>query len=64
VLVAPVSVGAGAITAAGSVITGDVPADAMAIGRGEQVVKPKRAAEWRARRQAEIAKKQQRQGKR
>jgi bifunctional UDP-N-acetylglucosamine pyrophosphorylase/glucosamine-1-phosphate N-acetyltransferase len=64
VLVAPVSVGAGAITAAGSVITDDVPADAMALARGEQVVKPKRAAEWRARRQAEIAKKQQRQGKR
>jgi bifunctional UDP-N-acetylglucosamine pyrophosphorylase/glucosamine-1-phosphate N-acetyltransferase len=65
VLVAPVSVGAGAITAAGSVITGDVPADAMAIARGEQVVKPKRAAEWRARRRAEIAKKhEQRQGKR
>jgi len=64
-LVAPVSVGAGAITAAGSVITDDVPADAMAIARGEQVVKPKRAAEWRARRRAEIAKKQQqRQGKR
>jgi bifunctional UDP-N-acetylglucosamine pyrophosphorylase / glucosamine-1-phosphate N-acetyltransferase len=65
-LVAPVSVGAGAITAAGSVITDDVPVDAMALARGEQVVKPKRAAEWRARRRAEIAKKQQqqRQGKR
>jgi bifunctional UDP-N-acetylglucosamine pyrophosphorylase / glucosamine-1-phosphate N-acetyltransferase len=61
----PVSIGAGAITAAGSVITADVPEDAMALARGQQVVKPKRAAEWRARRRAEMAEKQQqRQGKR
>jgi bifunctional UDP-N-acetylglucosamine pyrophosphorylase/glucosamine-1-phosphate N-acetyltransferase len=38
-LVAPVTVGARAITAAGSVITEDVPADAMAIARGRQVNK-------------------------
>jgi bifunctional UDP-N-acetylglucosamine pyrophosphorylase / glucosamine-1-phosphate N-acetyltransferase len=66
-LVAPVTVGAGAITAAGSVITEDVPADAMALARGQQVIKPKRAAEWRARRREEMAAKkqqQQRQGKR
>ena len=48
-LVAPVSVGAGAIVAAGSVITGDVPADALSIARGRQVDKPGRATEFRAR---------------
>ncbi|QYU68264.1 hypothetical protein J4558_26135 [Leptolyngbya sp. 15MV] len=41
-LVAPVRVGARAITAAGSVITEDVPDDALAIARGRQVVKPGR----------------------
>ncbi|MGQ0736375.1 MAG: bifunctional UDP-N-acetylglucosamine diphosphorylase/glucosamine-1-phosphate N-acetyltransferase GlmU [Acidobacteriota bacterium] len=35
-LVAPVTVGRGAYVAAGSTITGDVPADALAIGRGRQ----------------------------
>ncbi|MCB9777177.1 MAG: bifunctional UDP-N-acetylglucosamine diphosphorylase/glucosamine-1-phosphate N-acetyltransferase GlmU [Alphaproteobacteria bacterium] len=39
-LVAPVSVGDGAIVGAGSTIVGDVPADALALGRGSQVVKP------------------------
>jgi bifunctional UDP-N-acetylglucosamine pyrophosphorylase / glucosamine-1-phosphate N-acetyltransferase len=62
-LVAPVKIGDGAYVAAGSVITADVPADALAIARGQQAVKPKRAAEIRARRSAEKAKKQQRQGK-
>jgi bifunctional UDP-N-acetylglucosamine pyrophosphorylase/glucosamine-1-phosphate N-acetyltransferase len=47
-LVAPVTVGDGAIVAAGSVITEDVPADALAIARGRQAVKPGRAAEMRA----------------
>jgi bifunctional UDP-N-acetylglucosamine pyrophosphorylase/glucosamine-1-phosphate N-acetyltransferase len=46
-LVAPVSVGAGAITAAGSVITEDVAPDALAIARGRQVQKPGRAASMR-----------------
>ena len=46
-LVAPVAVGDGAFIAAGSVITGDVPADAMAIARGQQVTKPGRAKDWR-----------------
>ncbi len=41
-LVAPVTVGARALVAAGSVITEDVPADAMAIARGRQAVKPGR----------------------
>ena len=49
-LVAPVAIGDGAILAAGSVITGDVPSDALAIARGQQVVKPGRAKEWRERR--------------
>jgi len=38
-LVAPVTVGDGAITAAGSVITKDVAADALAIARGQQAEK-------------------------
>ena len=48
-LVAPVSVGAGAIVAAGSVITDDVPADALSIARGQQVDKPGRATKIRER---------------
>ncbi len=48
-LVAPVKVGDGAIVAAGSVIVRDVPADALSIARGQQVDKPGRAAEIRAR---------------
>jgi bifunctional UDP-N-acetylglucosamine pyrophosphorylase/glucosamine-1-phosphate N-acetyltransferase len=51
-LVAPVTVGDGAIVAAGSVITEDVPADALAIARGRQAVKPGRAAAIRAARKA------------
>jgi bifunctional UDP-N-acetylglucosamine pyrophosphorylase/glucosamine-1-phosphate N-acetyltransferase len=39
-LVAPVTVGDGALTASGSVITEDVPAEAIAIGRSRQVTKP------------------------
>jgi bifunctional UDP-N-acetylglucosamine pyrophosphorylase / glucosamine-1-phosphate N-acetyltransferase len=39
-LVAPVTVGDGALTASGSVITEDVPAEAVAIGRARQVTKP------------------------
>jgi bifunctional UDP-N-acetylglucosamine pyrophosphorylase/glucosamine-1-phosphate N-acetyltransferase len=38
-LVAPVTVGAGAYIGSGSVITDDVPAEALALGRGRQVVK-------------------------
>jgi bifunctional UDP-N-acetylglucosamine pyrophosphorylase/glucosamine-1-phosphate N-acetyltransferase len=52
-LVAPVKVGAGAITAAGSVITKDVPADALAIARGTQSDKPGWAKAFRARKQQE-----------
>ena len=48
-LVAPVTVGEGAYIAAGSTITHDVPADALALGRARQVVKPGWARERRAR---------------
>jgi bifunctional UDP-N-acetylglucosamine pyrophosphorylase/glucosamine-1-phosphate N-acetyltransferase len=48
-LVAPVQIGDGAIIAAGSVITRDVPPDALSIGRGQQVDKPGRAAAVRER---------------
>jgi len=47
-LVAPLTVGAGAYIAAGSCITEDVPADALALGRSRQVTKPGWAAEKRA----------------
>ncbi|KZL02044.1 MULTISPECIES: bifunctional UDP-N-acetylglucosamine diphosphorylase/glucosamine-1-phosphate N-acetyltransferase GlmU [unclassified Pseudovibrio] len=47
VLVAPVKLGDGAFVAAGSVVTSDVPADALAIGRGQQVNKEGRAAVMR-----------------
>jgi bifunctional UDP-N-acetylglucosamine pyrophosphorylase/glucosamine-1-phosphate N-acetyltransferase len=46
-LVAPVTVGKGAYIGAGSCITDDVPADALALGRSRQVNKPNWAAEKR-----------------
>ena len=46
-LVAPVTVGEGAIVAAGSTISGDVEADALSIERAEQVTKPGWAARFR-----------------
>lgn len=39
-LVAPVTVGDDALTASGSVITEDVPAEALALGRAKQINKP------------------------
>ena len=39
-LVAPVTVGDGAMTGSGSVITEDVPAEAIALGRAKQINKP------------------------
>jgi bifunctional UDP-N-acetylglucosamine pyrophosphorylase/glucosamine-1-phosphate N-acetyltransferase len=52
ILVAPVTIGAGAYVAAGSTITEDVPEDALALGRARQVTKPGWAAKRRARRAA------------
>jgi bifunctional UDP-N-acetylglucosamine pyrophosphorylase/glucosamine-1-phosphate N-acetyltransferase len=46
-LVAPVKIGDGAYIGSGSVITQDVPADALAVGRGRQAVKPGWAARLR-----------------
>ncbi|HEX4768400.1 MAG TPA: bifunctional UDP-N-acetylglucosamine diphosphorylase/glucosamine-1-phosphate N-acetyltransferase GlmU [Lichenihabitans sp.] len=46
-LVAPVTVGDGAFVGSGSVITEDVPADALALGRGRQTVKDGWAAAFR-----------------
>ena len=48
-LVAPVKIGEGAIVAAGSVITEEVPANALSLGRARQVTKPGRADTIRAR---------------
>jgi bifunctional UDP-N-acetylglucosamine pyrophosphorylase/glucosamine-1-phosphate N-acetyltransferase len=42
-LVAPIKIGDGAYIASGSVITDDVPADALALGRARQEIKPGRA---------------------
>ncbi|MBQ2841059.1 MAG: hypothetical protein II996_06275 [Oscillospiraceae bacterium] len=43
-LIAPVTVGEGALVAAGSTITDEVPADALAIARARQTVKEERAS--------------------
>jgi bifunctional UDP-N-acetylglucosamine pyrophosphorylase / glucosamine-1-phosphate N-acetyltransferase len=51
-LVAPVAIGAGAIVAAGSVITRDVEGDALGVARGIQEVKPGWAARFRERMRA------------
>ncbi len=55
-LVAPVTVGAGAYVGSGSVVTKDVPADALTVARGRQVEKNGWAQTFRA---AQRAKKQQ-----
>ena len=47
-LVAPVTIGAGAIVAAGSTVTTNVPGDALCLVRSEQVNKPGWAAKFRA----------------
>lgn len=48
-LVAPVTIGDGAYVASGSVITENVPGDALAFGRARQEVKPERAKAVRER---------------
>ena len=48
-LVAPIEIGDGAYLAAGSVITEPVPADALALGRARQALKPDWAKKRRAR---------------
>jgi bifunctional UDP-N-acetylglucosamine pyrophosphorylase / glucosamine-1-phosphate N-acetyltransferase len=54
-LVAPVKVGDGAITGAGSVITKEVAANALAVTRAEQKVIPGWAEKFRTRKKAEKA---------
>jgi bifunctional UDP-N-acetylglucosamine pyrophosphorylase/glucosamine-1-phosphate N-acetyltransferase len=51
-LVAPVKIGDGAYVGSGSVITHDVPADALALARGRQTVKEKWALRLRDRKAA------------
>ena len=46
-LVAPVTIGTGAIVAAGSVVTRDVEADALAVARGQQTARPGWAKRFR-----------------
>jgi bifunctional UDP-N-acetylglucosamine pyrophosphorylase/glucosamine-1-phosphate N-acetyltransferase len=53
VLVAPLKLGDGAFIAAGSVITNDVAADAMAFGRAQQKILPGGASAYRARRKGQ-----------
>jgi bifunctional UDP-N-acetylglucosamine pyrophosphorylase/glucosamine-1-phosphate N-acetyltransferase len=54
-LVAPVSVGDGAVVGAGSTVTGDVAADALAVERAEQIEWPGWAISYRKRKAAEKA---------
>ncbi|MEV9454974.1 DapH/DapD/GlmU-related protein, partial [Klebsiella pneumoniae] len=52
-LVAPIRIGAGAITGAGSVVTRDVPEGALVVERSAAVVKPGWATDFRARKQVQ-----------
>jgi bifunctional UDP-N-acetylglucosamine pyrophosphorylase/glucosamine-1-phosphate N-acetyltransferase len=59
-LVAPIVIGEGAYIGAGSTITKDVPPDALALARAQQVTKPEWAKNRRAQREAmkaEVSKK-------
>ncbi len=55
-LVAPVSIGDGAIVGAGSTVTKSVPADALAVVRGEAKLLPGGAERFRSRRKKDKAK--------
>ncbi len=61
-LVAPVTVGQGALVAAGSVITSDVPADALALGRSRQSTLEHRANATRGKLRAQEEQKKSRPG--
>ncbi len=54
-LVAPVKIGDGALVGAGSVVTQDVPADALVVARGQPATSPGWAKKFRDRRAAEKA---------
>jgi bifunctional UDP-N-acetylglucosamine pyrophosphorylase/glucosamine-1-phosphate N-acetyltransferase len=58
-LVAPLTIGAGAYVAAGSVVTKDVPPDALALERSPQVAKEGWAARWRAANEKKTGKKKE-----
>jgi len=62
-LVAPVTLGDRSYTASGSVITDDVPADAVAFGRARQENKPGYAPKLREKALAKKAAKQASKGK-
>ena len=48
-------IGAGSLVASGSVVTEDVPADALAFGRARQTLKPEAAAAFRVQAKAKKA---------
>ncbi|MFT8885714.1 MAG: bifunctional UDP-N-acetylglucosamine diphosphorylase/glucosamine-1-phosphate N-acetyltransferase GlmU, partial [Acetobacter papayae] len=47
VLVAPLNIGDNALIGAGSVITADVPPDALALGRARQANKPEQGKRYK-----------------
>jgi bifunctional UDP-N-acetylglucosamine pyrophosphorylase/glucosamine-1-phosphate N-acetyltransferase len=51
-LVAPITIGKGAFVGSGSVITENIPDDALGLGRGRQTIKEGWATEFRAKAQA------------
>ncbi len=61
-LVAPVKIGDGATVGAGSVITKDVPADALAVTRARQQIREDASARLRRRKQAAKDKRKQKKG--